>query len=73
MIPALAFLAIASATPCGASDPCRTVDAYLRALKAMDEDRLENYVDPVFRSRRADGTEAVRSDARRGRRDASLY
>jgi hypothetical protein len=58
MIPVLTLLATTAAVSCGTSDPCRTVEAYLRALKAMDQDRLESYIDPAFRSRRDDGTDA---------------
>lgn len=51
MILPMAFFLGAS---CAQSEPCRTVDAYLRALKAFDPDRLEPLVDPAFR--RADGS-----------------
>jgi len=62
-----AFLVAAG---CLQSDPCRTVDAYLRALKAMDAARIESYIDPAYRARRADGSEVPFHPARnRSNRD----
>jgi len=46
-----------SSAGCAQSDSCRTVDSYLRALKAMDAERLESFIDPAYRSKRADGSE----------------
>ncbi|MEO8027809.1 MAG: hypothetical protein ABI823_15100, partial [Bryobacteraceae bacterium] len=50
--------ALLLASGCAQSDPCRTVETYLRALKALDADRIEALIDPSFRSKRDDGSDA---------------